>query len=153
MKKFIPLIVVMMFALVFSGCGEKNSKNTEQGSAVFTVIDGITGLPIEGARVVLPENKCEFVTDSLGKTEEMRIAVSRDERYTYPQEYGTFSVLAFMEGYSDYALFYAQIRPGEKRNMKIFMFSADSPLSKGLPIAIIESPDDDWVNEYVARNK
>lgn len=153
MKKIIPVLIALIMVFTLFGCGKSTEKNTEQGSVVFTVVDGITGLPIEGARVVLPENKCEFTTDSLGKTEEMSVSVSRDDRYTYPQEYGTFSVLAFKEGYSDYALFYAQIRPDEKRNMKIFMFSSDSPLSKGLPIAIIESPDDDWVGEYIARNK
>lgn len=153
MKKVMPILIALLLVFSLSACGRNTADSTERGSVIFTVVDGITGLPIEGARVVLPENKCEFTTDDLGKTEEMNVEVSRDDRYTYPQEYGTFSVLAFKEGYSDYALFYAQIRPGEKRNMKIFMFSSDSPLSKGLPIAIIESPDDDWVGEYIVRNK
>lgn len=152
MKKRIILTVLLIVAVAIL-CGCTTEKQESEGKVTFTAVDGISGLPIENVRIVLPENGIETVTGSDGKCEEVTVSVSKDRRYPILQDYGTFTVFAFKDGYSDYALFYARIKENEKRNMKIFLFSEESPLSKGLPISIIESPDEEWVKEYMAQYK
>lgn len=152
MKKRIILSVLLIAALTVL-CGCKAEKKLSEGKVTFTAVDGISGLPIENVRIVLPENGIETVTGADGKCEEVTVSVSKDGRYPIVQDYGTFTVFAFKDGYSDYALFYARIKENDKRNMKIFLFSENSPLSKGLPISIIESPDEEWVKEYIAQYK
>lgn len=152
MKKRVILSVLLIFTVIaLSGC--KTEKQVSEGQVNFTAVDGISGLPLENVRIVLPEEGKEGITGSDGKCGGFEVTVSKDDRYPIEQDYGTFTVFAFKEGYSDYALFYARIKENESRNMKIFMFSDESPLSKGLPISIIESPDEEWVKEYMAKYK
>jgi len=149
MKKICMLLICCCIFL--SGCAEKEAQSTEKGKVSFTVIDGFSGLPLEGVRIVLPENDCELVSDYSGKTEKAEINVIKDDSYTVPQNYGMFSVLAYKEGYNDYALFFAQIKDGQERNIKVYMFMKDTPMSSGMPMATIESPDKQWVSDMLNK--
>ena len=151
MKKL--FVLIMCFLILFTGCAKKDTSVTDKGTVSFTVIDGFSGLPLEGVRIVLPENNCELISNSEGKTDKAEISVVKNETYTVPQEYGTFTVLGYKEGYNDYALFYAQIKKGAERNIKVYMFLKDTPMSSGTPLSTIESPDKDWVNEIVQKYK
>ena len=93
------------------------------------------------------------MTGSDGKTEAAEIAVLYDTHFAdiHLQEYGTFTVLAYKEGYSDYALFFAQIRENQERNIKVYMFMKDTPMSNGAPLATVESPEKEWVKELVEQ--
>ena len=148
MKKLIPLLLIM---LLFVGCAPSENENLKKGTISFTAIDGFSGLPIENVRIVLPENNRELMTDANGRTEKATVNVIENINYTVKQNYGTFSVLAYKEGYNDYALFFAQIKEGQERNIKVYMFLKDTPLSSGTPLATVESPDKDWVNEFVQK--
>ena len=146
MRKGICRIALCLLALLFVGCaGQKNEGET--GFVAFTVLDGLNGTPIEGVKIVLPESGQTLVTDGNGKTEQTSMPVIRDTRAPLAQEYGTFTVLGYCEGYHEYALFYAQIRPGQERSMKLFLFPVDSPMSNGAPLAVVESPEKDWVQK------
>ncbi len=137
--------------MLFSGCANKEQKTTETGMVSFTVIDGFSGLPLEGVRIVIPECEKELFTDSSGKTEKTEVAVIKNEHAAMKQDFGTFSVLGYKDGYNEYALFYAMIKNGQDRNIKLYMFMTDTPLSSGRPLATIESPDKDWVDELVEK--
>ena len=149
MKKAIVLLVII--ATMFSGCAKKEVKNNEYGKVSFTVIDGFSGLPVEGVRLVNPECENELITDSSGKTDQTEVTVIKNENSVLKQDYGTFSVLGYKDGYNEYALFYAQIKGGQERNIKVYMFMTDTPLSSGTPLATIESPDKEWVNMLVEK--
>ena len=149
MKKAIVLLVII--ATMFSGCAKKEVKNNEYGKVSFTVIDGFSGLPVEGVRLVIPECEKELFTDSSGKTDQTEVTVIKNENSVLKQDYGTFSVLGYKDGYNEYALFYAQIKDGQERNIKVYMFMTDTPLSSGTPLATIESPDKEWVNMLVEK--
>lgn len=151
MKKILILVLCVTFLL--AGCTKKENPKIETGAVTFTVIDGFSGLPIEGVRLVIPECDKEVYSDSSGKTSSVDVTVIKNESYPVKQDYGTFSVLGYKEGYNEYALFFAQIKSGQERNIKIYMFMKDTPLSSGKPLATIESPDKDWVNEMVEKYK
>ncbi len=148
LKRVITLLSVL---LIFAGCSPSESPTGEIGNVSFTAIDGFSGLPMEGVRIVLPENELELLTDTDGKTKTADIKVVKNQNFTVEQDYGTFTVLAYKDGYNDYALFFAQIKSGQDRNIKLYMFLKDTPLSSGTPLATVESPDKAWVNEIVEK--
>ena len=150
MKKTI-LVLIMCTVLMLTACGQGEQNVSGYGEVYFTAIDGFSGMPIEGVRIVIPEGEQEAFTDSGGKTVKLTVPIAKGDSNCLTQEFGTFSVLGYKEGYNEYALFFAQINEGQQRNIKIYMFRKDSPLSSGTPLSTIESPDKDWVSELVEK--
>ncbi len=152
MKKIICFILIACTLLMCS-CNNNEAQETENAGISFLAVDGVSGLPIENVKIVLPEYKKAFYTDSDGRVEETKINVLYDTRSEKMllQEYGTFTVLAYKEEYNDYALFYAQATEFESRRIKIYMFKKDTPLGNGAPLATIESPDKKWVENVVEK--
>ncbi len=150
MKKKV-LVVIMCIGLLFTACDQGEKSVSGYGEVYFTVIDGFSGMPIEGVRIVIPECEQEALTGSGGKTAKLTIPVVKGDSNCLTKEFGTFSVLGYKEGYNEYALFFAQINEGQQRNIKMYMFKKDTPLSSGTPLATIESPDKDWVSELVEK--
>lgn len=154
MKKFICVILILC-AVFLCSC-QKNKEHEEDNATVsFLAVDGVSGLPIENVKVVLPEYNKVLYTDSEGRIEETKISVLYDTRTekVMLQDYGTFTVLAYKEEYNDYALFYAQATEFEERRIKIYMFKKETPLGNGAPLATIESPDKKWVENVVEKYK
>ncbi len=143
MKKIVSVIIICSI-LLFSGC-ETKKKNNAVGQINVTVLDGFSGLPVEQVKLVVPEGEKIAYTDSSGKCSITDVPIFFDERYPIKQGYGTFSLLGYKDGYNDYALFFAQLKEGETRNFKIYMFMVDTPFSSGTPLSTIESPDSEWV--------
>lgn len=150
MKKLIS-VVVLCTILLFTGCASNTKGEQAVGEINFTVLDGFSGLPIENVRIVIPEGDLEGFTDSSGKCQVKNVPIVFDERYPIKQGYGTFSVLGYKEGYNDYALFFAQLKEGQQRNIKMYMFMVDTPFSSGTPLSTIESPDNNWVKELMEK--
>ena len=153
MKKCICLIICLTFLLC--GCGEKDSVKENDASVSFSAIDGVSGLPIDNVKIVLPEYEKVLYTNENGRTEKVEVPVMYDMHYseTLAQGYGVLSVLAYKEGYNDYALFLAQVEEQKERNIKIYLFALDAPISKGAPIYTVESPDKEWVNQLLEKYK
>ena len=147
MKKYfaVLLVFVMLFA---AGCGGEQ-ESAVYGSVKFFVVDGLSGMPIENVRIVLPESGNELYTDSDGKTETINLGVS--EKGGLACECGTFTVLAYKDEYNDFALFYAQIDKEKERTLKLYMFMKDTPMGNGAPISTVESPEKDRVSEIVEK--
>ncbi len=146
-------LVILLMCVVLTGCGTAENVNRETGTVSFTVVDGLNGLPVEGVRVVLPESGGESITDSDGHTQKLEVPIIKNSKEQLPCDFGTFTVLAFKENYNDYALFYARLEANEERNMKIFMFMTDTPLSNGAPLSTVESPDKEWVEQIIRQYK
>lgn len=149
MKKIISMFILCTL-LLFVGC-KNNNEVQPCGEVNFTVVDGFSGMPIENAKIVIPEGNLTGITDSLGKCNINNVPIFYDERYPIKQGYGTFSVLGYKEGYNDYALFFAHLKEGELRNIKIYMFTVDTPFGSGTPLSTIESPDNEWVAELLEK--
>ena len=140
-----------LFLIVACFCACAPKEEAPKGYVTFYALDGLSGLPIENVKIVLPENDCVLETGSDGRSERAEIEVIEDKRYPIAQNYGTFSVLGYKEGYNDYALFFAQIKEGQNREIKLYMFKTDTPLSNGAPLATVESPEKEWVKELVEK--
>ncbi len=146
-------IFILLMCIVLTGCGTVNETKIETGTVGFTVVDGLNGLPIEGVRIVVPESGEESVTDSDGHSQKLAIPIIKCGSGKLQSDCGIFTVLAFKENYNDYALFYAKLDANEERNMKIFMFMTDTPLSNGAPLSTVEAPDREWVEKIIKEYK
>ena len=145
-KKF--LVILMMTVILLTGCGKEANPEGKTGKVIFTAVDGLTGQTIPDVRVVVPEGNLIAYTNDNGRTEQMNIPIIEESNVPMKKNYGTFTVLAYAEGYCDFCLFYAQLSPEQERNVKIFLFQKDSPLaSGGAPLATVESPENEWVKE------
>ena len=149
MKKIISLLLICSI-LVLVGC-KKEENNNVFGQVNVTVLDGFSGMPVEQVKIVIPEGEQVAYTDSSGKCSIKNVPIIFDNRYPIKQGYGTFSLLGYKEGYNDYALFFAQLKEEETRNIKIYMFLSDAPFSQGTPLSTIESPEKDWVIEILDK--
>jgi len=147
-KLFVALMLLAITLLSVCGCA-KTEENVDNGYVTFYAIDGFSGLPLENVRIVLPENECELITGTDGRSEKAQIKVIKNAQSPFEQEYGTFTVLAYKEEYNEYALIYAQIKKEQEREIKIYMFKKETPLSNGAPLATIESPPKEWVKELI----
>ena len=74
MKRIISFVLLCTL-FVFAGCGEAQDPAENNASVGFQVLDGVSGMPVEGVRIVLPEYKKELTTGSDGKTTMAEIAV------------------------------------------------------------------------------
>ena len=116
------------------------------------VQDGHTGADLPGAEVVIAETGEHYHTDEQGYTPDIPVPILRDTRYDqlHPQEWGEISVLAYCEGYEDYALFHLQVEPGQARtDPVVMMFERDQLYSQ--PFALVEGPKAEWVQELLDR--
>ncbi len=147
MKKLVSLLLICSI-LLLAGC-KKEENNNACGQINVTVLDGFSGMPIEQVKLVVPEGEKVAYTDSSGKCSILDVPITFDNRYPVKQGYGTFSLLGYKEGYNDYALFFAQLKDGETRNLKIYMFLIDTPFSQGTPLSTIESPEKEWVQKIL----
>ena len=152
MKKFIS-IVLFCTVLFFTGCDKNNENVSGFGEVFFTVIDGFSGMPIEGVKIIVPEANSEVYTDSTGKSAKIAVPVLKGNSNCVTKDFGTFTVLGYKEGYNEYALFFANIIEEQQRHVKMYMFKTDTPLSSGMPLATVESPDKDWVLQLVNEYK
>ena len=113
------------------------------------VIDGRTGLPIEGAVVIIPETGKSYQTDHKGEIEAIRIPYSAKSDYDsiLPKNWCEVTLLAYAEGYAPYALFYLQLQEGSLREGPVVMlFPGEQD-----PFSIIEGPPDWWVSELLKK--
>jgi len=148
LKKTVILIMAVAL-LLLSGCQANQAAEKHIGTVTVTVIDGMSGLPIENVKVVIPECDTVAVTDSDGKTDIMRVEL--EDSAVYNKQGGLFTLLAFNEQYNDYVLYYANLDNNENRKMKIFLFRKDTPMSNGAPLATVECPSKDVTAEIVNK--
>lgn len=137
---FLAFSALPLLSCTFSG-------THETGFMRVCVHDGETDMPIEGARVVIPETGYECKTDSDGFTPVMELPVYYDEQYSklLSQDYGRITVLVYCEGYVPYALYFTHIEPNTlRRGPNVWLFPGD-----GMPFSIIEGPDDEWSERLI----
>lgn len=145
------LVLMMLTVILLTGCGKETNPVGKSGKVTFTAVDGLTGQTIPDVRVVVPEGDLIAYTNDNGRTEAMTVPVIEESNVPMKKKYGTFTVLAYAEGYCDFCLFYAQLLPDQERNVKIFLFQKDSPMASGAPLATVESPENEWVKTLADR--
>jgi len=112
------------------------------------VIDGQTGLPIEGAVVIVPEASLRQTTDLHGTTPEpIRIPYNRTPSVLSEKDWCEVTLLVYAEGYAPYALFYLQLRENTLRSGPTVMLFPH----EGAAFSIIEGPPQEWVEGLVEK--
>ncbi|SCJ66876.1 Uncharacterised protein [uncultured Clostridium sp.] len=147
------VILVCLGVAWLSPLGGLNAPEAQaQATLRIRVQDGHTGADLPGAEVVIAETGEHYHTDEQGYTPDIPVPILRDTRYDqlHPQEWGEISVLAYCEGYEDYALFHLQVEPGQARtDPVVMMFERDQLYSQ--PFALVEGPKAEWVQELLDR--
>ena len=129
-------LCAVVFVLLLCGCGKPST-----GSVAFRILDGHTAEPVQNAAVVIPEADKTVFTDANGYTEDIEVTIVEDTRFAIAKPWGEVSVLIYKDGFSDYALFYAQVQKNVRRDViTVFLYNMGAQ-----PYALIEGPKDDWV--------
>lgn len=121
----------------------------------ITVQDGFSDKPLKDSYVVIPELSQSFCTDAKGKTPVIDVPVNTDARFSkiLPQPWGEITIIVYKDGYIPYALFHAQVLPGQVRNGPLIMLFPAKVSGNNEPFSIIEGPLKPWVNELVEKYK
>lgn len=155
MKRKAFFVLLFGIALVFTGCAEKKEpcKNESEvfGSMRLRVLDGMSNLPIAGAKVIVPETNTSYQTDVYGMTDLMTLPVLPDSEYDLllPSNDGRITFIVTAEGYTPYLLLYARVLPDTTRPApSILLFPDDGTL----PVfTIIEAPASEWAAALVEK--
>ena len=155
MKRKAFFVLLFGIALVFTGCAEKKEprKNESEvfGSMRLRVLDGMSNLPIAGAKVIVPETNTSYQTDVYGMTELMTLPVLPDSEYDLllPSNDGRITFIVTAEGYTPYLLLYARVLPDTTRPApSILLFPDDGTL----PVfTVIEAPASEWAAALVEK--
>jgi hypothetical protein len=111
------------------------------------VKDGFTETPLEGAVIVIPETGQRFYTGADGRTASIRISIPFDSRFekTLPKPWGEVTLLVYLEGYIDYALFSVHVWENQARKGPVILLFPEVPGSASEPFVIVEGPHRMWV--------
>ena len=118
-----------------------------------TVLDGVTNKELPGTKIVFPQINRAYMSDSHGTLSNVSIRMQRDDRYDgiLTKDTGALTILAYKDGYYDYALFDVEVKPNESREIKLFMFPNDG--SMNVPFTLVEGPDKAWTTRLLAKYK
>ncbi|MCR5610318.1 MAG: carboxypeptidase-like regulatory domain-containing protein [Clostridiales bacterium] len=144
---FKKIFAIILLSALFSACVPSPVPTS---GITLRVFDGMSGRPLPGARVVVPETGGEFFTDRSGCTEGMLLPVVHDSEYDrlLKSPSGRITFIVYADGYTPYLLLYA--RTGEDRAIDVNLFPDDGTL----PVfTVIEAPSPEWARELVERYK
>ena len=143
------LTVFVLCALVFAaGCAEK--PRNERGGIRVWVTEGMTGAPLEGARVTVPETGLSLLTGADGLAVFDALPVIPDSVYDQllPCPCGRVTLLVTAEGFTPYLLLYARVFPNETRDAGVLMFPDDGTLKT---FTVIEAPPAEWCDALAEK--
>lgn len=143
------MTVFIMSALVLLiGCVKKPSP--ERGGMRVRVTDGMSGRPVAGACVTVPETGERIFTGADGTAVFEDLPVLPDSEYDalLPCPCGRVTLLVTAEGFTPYLLLYARVFPNESREVGILLFPDDGTLKT---FSVIEAPPQEWCDELAER--
>ncbi len=127
-------------------------------SASKTAVLGVTvteygGAAIEGATVCIIETAGYYKTDANGRTEPIKVPVTRNSNFdtSLPRPYGEVTVFVYKDGYIDYVLFYVMVFENKTRGgLPVRLYPTGDP-ENAIPHSLIEGPDNNWVKELIKK--
>lgn len=133
---------------------EQNSlrkADSAQTALTVTVLDGLSGQELPNTKIVFPQYNRAYLSDSHGIVNNIYLPMHRDSSYDgiLTKTSGLITVLAYKDGYYDYALFNVEVEPSQSRSIKIYMFPNDG--SMNVPFTLTEGPDKEWTARLLAK--
>ncbi|MEZ0535911.1 hypothetical protein ACAG39_01540 [Caldicellulosiruptoraceae bacterium PP1] len=130
------------------------NQDTEQGYLQILVVDSKTNNPIEGVDVVL-SNKQELLrTGKDGKTGVVTFSIAKDSNNISTQPFTEVTIGAFKQGYADYVLFNAKVKPSTEANpqLKIIrLVKTSTPTTQ--PVFAMEKYSSEMAKEMLNKMK
>lgn len=121
------------------------------GNLIINAQDGLSKEPLSGVTVVIPETGQRYVTDDNGQTGVITVPIVADAAYSaiLPQTWGEITILAYKDGYADYAVFHVHVWENQTRyGPTLMMFSSDQDAT-GQPFTLTEGPHRLWVQQLL----
>lgn len=157
-KIYVLLLLAALTNLITIGAMALTSRtmsagNTAEATAYLkvTVVDGATGIVLQGANVCIPEINGYYSTDSNGVTATIPIPYRPNTNFdkTLKRAWGDITVLTYKDGYADFIIFYIMTTKDTTRRLTITLYPSSTPMTHTL----IESPDPNWVQDFVNKYK
>lgn len=129
--------------------------NTLKGYLQILVMDSKTGTPVDGAKVVFSNLEQPYTTGKDGKTPIITMDISNSPKNTVTsQPYNEVVIGVFKDGYADYILFNAKVKPTsqDKPQLKtVRIVKAATPTST--PVFAMEKYSSEMAKEIVDKMK
>lgn len=154
---FIPIVLLLaaIVALLIPKDVIETLKGTvtPTGSIIIYVEDGNSQKPLQHASVTIPETGQSFTTDENGKTETIRVPIIEDSEYkgVLPKPWGEITLLVYMQGYVDCAIFHVNIWENQTRNGPTVLLFPSSPGDTNQPFTLTEGPNRLWVKQLLDK--
>ncbi len=148
-KKFMPVLICLLLSLavwLFLACFRS------YGHLHIRVVDAYTLMPVEGARVIIPDAEIIHISDSTGSCFFTGIPIRKNSLHQrlVPQDWGECTIIALYEGYRPTVILNTRVDKDKMRNgPTVYMFPEE--LDDIEVAAIVESPDDEWISQLVEK--
>jgi len=149
LKRTIPVIlIILLFAAVslFLYCFKS------YGHLDIRVVDAYTLMPLEGARVIIPDAERMIISDSTGSCVFTGIPIRKNNLHQrlVPQAWGECTVIALYSGYRPTVILNTRVDKDQMRSgPTVYMFPEE--LDDIEVAAIVESPDNEWISQLVEK--
>ena len=149
LKRIIPvfLIIALFSALsLFFYCFRS------YGHLDIRVVDAYTLMPLEGARVIIPDAERMIISDSTGSCVFTGIPIRKNNLHQrlVPYTWGECTIIALYSGYRPTVILNARVDKDQMRSgPTVYMFPEE--LDDIEVAAIVESPDDEWISQLVEK--
>lgn len=151
----LALGAVLTAALLWQGEGKALPASAEDRQAILTPVvrDGMTGDPIRGALIVVPDTGRSYTTDAKGQAGQIPVPCLSDSRFlsTCPQPWGETTLLIYKEGYLPCALLSLKILPGETRTGPEAVLFSEEQTGNAAPMVFHEAPPREWSEALIAQ--
>lgn len=141
------LIAALLAAAALFLCCFRN-----YGHLHIRVVDAYTLLPVEGAKVIIPDVKRALISDSTGSCVFSGIPIRENNLHQrlLPQDWGECTVIALYSGYRPTVILNTRVDKNKMRNgPTVYMFPEE--LDDIEVAAIVESPDNEWISQLVEQ--
>ena len=149
LKKLFPALIffallaaMVLFFSVFRSFGHLHVR----------VVDAYTLMPIEHAKVIIPDINISRISDSTGSCVFTRIPLRKNNVHQriLKQDWGECTIIALYAGYRPTVILNSQVYKNQMRKgPTIYMFPEELD---DIPVAaIVESPSQEWIIELVEK--
>lgn len=135
-------LATCLFALCFRSYGHMHIR----------VVDAYTLMPIQGARVIIPDTGAQLTSDSTGSCVFTRIPIQKNRLHQrlLQRDKGECTIIALYAGYRPTVILNTQVEKNAMRNgPTIYMFPSE--LDDIAVAAIVESPEQEWIVRLVEK--
>lgn len=142
---FIVCVIICAVCLLISCLGS-------YGHLHIRVVDAYTLMPIDGARVIIPDIDKTLLSDSTGSCIFTGIPIRKNSLHQrlLSQNWGECTIISLYDGYRPTVMLNTRVDKNQMRSgPTVYMFPEE--LDDIEVAAIVESPDEEWISQLVEK--